>query len=146
MTMKRIPSMKSVMTPFPHSVELDAPVRLARNFMRKYQIRHLPVVDKKKLAGVVTDRDIKLILGPDFDCPPESELTVRDVYIADPYIVHLNEPLDHVLLTMAEEHIGSVLVTKNGKLAGLFTTTDACRYFGEFLREKFPPRGDDEAA
>jgi CBS domain-containing protein len=87
-----------------------------------------------------------LILGPDFDLPPESELTVRDVYIADPYIVDLNEPLDHVLLTMAQKHIGSVLVTKNGKLAGLFTTTDACRCFGEFLREKFSPRGDDEAA
>ena len=144
---KRMPRVKSVMTPFPHSVELDAPVGACRDFMMEHQIRHLPVTDNKKLIGVVTDRDIKLFLGPDFDYPKESELTVRDVYIAEAYIVDLNEVLDTVLLTMAQKHLGSALVTRKGKLVGIFTVTDACRSFGEFLRDQFPSdNGDDIVA
>ena len=44
------------------------------------------------------------------------------------------------------EHIGSALVVKGGKLAGIFTMTDACRSFGEFLRSIFPDTGKDSAA
>ena len=47
---------------------------------------------------------------------------------------------------MNDRHIGSVLVTCKGKLAGLFTVTDACRHFGEYLRQQFAPGGGDEAA
>ena len=144
--MKRIPQIKTVMTPFPHSVELDAPLNQVREFMREHEIRHLPVTENHELVGVVTDRDIKLMLGPDFAYPPEKELSVRDVYISDPYVVDLHEPLDNVLLNMARRHIGSVLVTRKGKLAGVFTVTDACQSFAEFLREHFLPGGGDEAA
>lgn len=44
-------------------------------------------------------------------------------------------PLDEVVLHMADEHIGSVLITENNQLAGIFTATDACRYLGECLRD-----------
>jgi hypothetical protein len=36
---------------------------------------------------------------------------------------------------MAERHIGSALVTKHGKLVGMFTSTDACRALVQVLRE-----------
>ena len=121
------------MTPFPHSVDINAPVAEAREFMRKHAVRHLPVTKAGALAGIVTDRDIKLMLGPDFAYPDESELCVGDVYDDDAYSVDVSCPLDEVLLTMVERHIGSVLVTKHGKLAGIFTNVDACRSFGEYL-------------
>ena len=61
-------------------------------------------------------------------------------------MVDLNEPLETVLLTMAERHIGSALVTRQGRLAGVFTAVDACRTFGEYIRENFPrPDGDESA-
>ena len=69
---------------------------------------------------------------------------VADIYIADPYVVDLETPLDEVLLEMAARHVGSVLVTRHGKLAGVFTVTDACRVFGEDLRERFPPLPDGD--
>ena len=144
--MKRVPRVKSVMTRFPHSVDVDAPLHLVKEFMIEHQIRHIPVTENKQLVGVVTDRDIKLFLGPDFDYPRESEVTVRDIYVSDPYVVDLSEPLDNVLLTMAEKHVGSALVTRKGKLAGVFTVTDACRWFGEFLREELGSTNGDEAA
>ena len=144
--MKHVPPIKSVMTPFPYSIDIDAPITEARMFMQRQNIRHLPVISAGKLAGVVSDRDIKLYLGPDLDYPSAGETRVRDVYLANPYVVDLNEALDNVLAAMAERHIGSVLVTRDGKLAGLFTATDACRTFAEYLHQQFRPAGGDEAA
>ena len=132
--MPHMPSIKSVMTPFPYSIDIDAPINEARAFMLKQNIRHLPVISRGKLAGVLTDRDIKLYLGPDLDYPKAENTRVRDVYLAEPYIVDLNERLDNVLAAMAAKHIGSVLVTRDGRLAGLFTVTDACRAFREIGR------------
>ncbi len=55
-------------------------------------------------------------------------------------------PRENVLVTMADRHIGSAIVTRRGKLAGVFTTLDACRAFGRYLQENFPhPQGDDAA-
>ena len=144
--MMHVPPIKTVMTPFPYSIDIDAPINKARAFMHKQNIRHLPVISGGKLAGVVSDRDIKLYLGPDLDYPEADTTRVRDVYLANPYVVDLNESLDIVLLAMAERHIGSVLVTRDGKLAGLFTATDACRTFAQYLRKRFHPAGGDEAA
>lgn len=112
MNNQRKPLLKSVMTSCPHAIELEASLSIARQFMREHRIRHLPVIQNTKLVGIVTDRDIKLILGPDFAYPRERELRVNDVFIHDPYVVDINEPLDHVLLTLADRHIGSALVTK----------------------------------
>ena len=144
--MKHIPAIKTVMTAFPYSVDINAPIEEAQLFMRKHKIRHLPVTENQKLAGVLSDRDIKLYLGPDFDYPEESEVKVSDVYLDNPYIVDLNERLDKVLKKMAEKHIGSVLVTRNDKLAGVFTSTDACKGFAEYLDQQFGLSGGDEAA
>lgn len=144
--MKHLPLIKSVMTPFPYAIDIDAPIEEARAFMQRQNIRHLPVISGGKLVGVVSDRDIKLYLGPDLDYPEASETKVRDVYLDKPYVVDLNESLDNVLTVMAEKHIGSALVTRDGKLAGLFTATDACRSFAEHLRKQFRPSGGDEAA
>lgn len=144
--MKHIPSIKAVMTPFPYSVDVNAPIEKAREFMQQRQIRHLPVTDGQNLVGVLTDRDIKLYLGPDFDYPNQKEATVKDVYMDKPYIVDLNERLDKVLKSMADKHIGSVLVTRHGKLAGVFTSTDACQSFADYLIDNFKPPGGNEAA
>jgi acetoin utilization protein AcuB len=144
--MKRMPVIKSVMTPFPHSVDVDAPIAEAQAFMREHRIRHLPVTEKHNLVGILTDRDIKLYLGPELAYPKAGETRVRDVYLDHPYIVDLNERLDVVLQNMADRHIGSVLVTRNGRLAGVFTVTDVCRSFAQHLRDPFRPVDGDTAA
>ncbi len=143
--MTRIPSVKSVMTPFPYSVAPDATVREARELMRDHGIRHLPVVEDHALVGIVTDRDIKLMLGPDFDYPDQNEIVVSDIALDDPYVVDLEVPLDTVLAEMASRHVGSALVTRGERLAGVFTATDACRCFAEHLRKSRPGGGDAAA-
>ncbi len=144
--MKRMPTVKTVMTAFPYSVAIGAPVNEAVEFMRKKNIRHLPVTDDGELAGVISDRDIKLVLGPDFAYPDPKSLTVGEAMLREAYVVDLNERLDTVLSHMAEHHVGSAVVTRNGKLAGMFTSSDACREFAAFLRDQLRRAGGDDAA
>ncbi|MGH0029384.1 MAG: CBS domain-containing protein [Myxococcota bacterium] len=145
--MKKIPTIQTVMTPFPWSVDSDAPLRLARRRMQEHEIRHLPVSHDGRLVGVLTDRDLKRALDPSLGMPPKDELFVEDVMVRDAYVVPTTTALDRVLQEMAEQHIGCALVTREGKLAGIFTTTDACAEFAEHLRRDHgADPGDDDVA
>ena len=139
--MKRIPAIKVFMTPFPYSIAADAPLQEAQAFIHAKKIRHLPITDDGQLIGMLTDRDIKLVLGPDFAYPQPGDLTVREVMLPNAYAVDLNERSDTVLAHMAQHHLGSAMVTRKGALAGIFTVTDACRAFAELLREPYLPAG-----
>lgn len=136
--MKSTPQIVGFMTPFPYSIDIDAPLSEARAFMRHRRIRHLPVTAQRTIVGLVTDRDIKLVLGPDFGYPPEKELKVRDVCVEDPYIVPASTPVAVVAHTMAKRHIGSAIITKKDALVGIFTSTDACRALAQLLKPGTP--------
>lgn len=114
--------------------------------MVRHGVRHLPVKDEGRLVGVLTDRDLKRAIDPDLGLPPKDELFVRDVAVLDAYTVDTSEPLDHVLEEMINRHMGSVLVTSHGRLAGIFTMTDACRILCTHLRALVPPRPGHDAA
>ncbi|MGB5305541.1 MAG: CBS domain-containing protein [Gammaproteobacteria bacterium] len=143
--MTRPPNLKTAMTPFPYSVGLDASLEEARQLMQEHRVRHLPVTEAHTVVGLVTDRDIRMAQSSSKPANAGA-LKVSDLYISDPYIVSLDEPIDNVLLVMAERHIGSAIITKAGRLAGMFTAVDACRCFGEYLRANFPRPGSDNAA
>jgi signal-transduction protein with cAMP-binding, CBS, and nucleotidyltransferase domain len=140
----RIPAIKSMMTAFPYAVDAGAPLEEARELMREHGIRHLPVTRAGELVGVVSDRDLSRAEG-ETKGRRRGEVRVWDVCARQVYVVDLEEPLDNVLLHMARQRIGSTVVAKDGKVAGIFTTTDACRAFAEFLRREQPPDGDAAA-
>jgi CBS domain-containing protein len=144
--LKQIPPIKAVMTPFPHCVEIDSPVAEAREMMQEHGIHHLPVVERDRVVGVVSDRDIRLATGPALAPAVDRELLVRDVVGRGAYIVELTEPLDVVVLHMARQRIDSALVVKSGRAVGIFTMTDACRSLGILLRSLFPRDHGDDAA
>jgi len=134
---KHVPFIKSVMTAFPYFIEVNAGLHAATKMMERHGIRHLPVKDGDELIGVVSDRDVKRA---------KDERHVGDIVVRETYIVDLNERLDSVLLHLAKRHIGCALIVKEGRLAGIFTTTDACRVFGEYLRSLFPTEPGDDVA
>ena len=142
--MKHIPFIKSVMTPFPYSIGIDAPISQARSMMDEHDIHHLPVIEGDKLVSVISDREVALALDPAL-APNAKSLCVRDLCSRQAYVVELMEPLDRVLLHMARNHLDSAIVVKDDKLAGIFTITDACRCFGQMLRSLFPSGRDDAA-
>ena len=142
--MKRNPQIVAYMTPFPYSIDIEAPLAEAHQLMREHHFRHLPVTRGDKIVGVLTDRDINLILGPDFASPSERDLQVRHAYIDRPCVVPASTPVATVARVMADNHIGSAIVTKNDKLVGIFTVTDACRALAEVLTGH-PGETDDAA-
>jgi acetoin utilization protein AcuB len=126
--------LEDVMTASPWFCHADDTLAHAVAVMEQQAIRHLPVTEDGALVGVVSQRDAALVLS---SAAPgrRAELLVRDALARDPYVVDVGAPLDEVLLAMAERHIGSALVTRGGRLAGILTATDACRAFGETLRQ-----------
>jgi acetoin utilization protein AcuB len=58
---------------------------------------------------------------------------VCDAYVENPCIVPASTPVAKVARVMADNRIGSAIVTKHGKLVGIFTVTDACRALAEIL-------------
>lgn len=115
--------------------------------MADHQVRHLPVTRPDgAIVGIVSERDINLTLslvGKQGDDQPN----VAAAYTANPFCVDLNEDIRTVLKEVEQRKIGSALVTKNGKLAGIFTTVDACRGMRSLLDELYgdPPTDLDAA-
>ena len=140
--MKRVPLIKFIMTPFPYSVDMEDTVDAASEMMAQHGIRHLPVTDRGKPVGVVSDRDVRRAQS---EQPPEGGGRVRDIADLDAYIVELTVPLDSVVNEMARRHIATGLVVRDGRLVGIFTSTDVFTYLGKLLATLYP-RGSDDVA
>ncbi len=138
-------SILNMMTPFPYSIDIEKPITEARVMMRRHKIRHLPVTGNNGLIGLISDHDIKLMLGPEFGYPKELDLSVADVYVENPYVVDIGHPAPDVLRTLVERHIGSAIITKREKLAGILTTRDVCNALAQFLESTQRPDSDNIA-
>ena len=128
---KAIPMIQKYMSTTPHSIGADQRLDSAMELMKKYSIRHLPVLKAGGLIGILSDRDIKLALGIRGVDPTKTavdEIATDEVYITQPDI-----PLNEVVSQMAEKRIGSAVVVQNHKLVGIFTSTDAMRVLGEIF-------------
>ena len=141
--MLRRPSLKQAMTPFPYSVDMDSSLEIARATMQDHGIGHLPVKKGDELIGVLSDRDLLRVEGDDGS--GANGMHVRDILLGEPLAVDIGMPLDRVVGTMAKRRIDCAVVLKEGRLAGIFTTIDACRVFSELLQDLGPAQGDDAA-
>lgn len=134
---KPLPQLKTAMTPFPYSIDIEADISDARAVLAEHDFHHLPVTEAGHLVGMLTAG--KLAAG--------GASRLRDLCTSEPYIVAIDERLAEVLNTMARLRVDAAIVVKHGKLAGVFTAADACRVFAELLDVLEPPPGDgDEAA
>jgi acetoin utilization protein AcuB len=112
-------------------------------FLLHYEkIRHLPVVEKHKVVGIVTDRDLYKALGPKSRSKgvraADGEKTLNVIPRKVSNIMHRavvtigpNEDAGKAALLMAEKKIGAIPVTSKGKLDGIITATDILLAFAE---------------
>lgn len=114
------------MTPFPHSIRIDDTLLVAQSVMEEHGVRHLPVKhENEELAGIISQQDILLALSISSKTIASEDLRVSAVYTPSPYTADVNADIREVLTYMIEAHIGSALITRHGKLAGIFTFVDA---------------------
>src|SRR5262245_62008507 len=65
---------RDLMTPAPLSVSPSTPVNEAQGLMQQHRIQHLPVLENGRLVGLVSDRDIALVLPS-----PATSLSVHEI-------------------------------------------------------------------
>jgi acetoin utilization protein AcuB len=119
------------MSPAPHPVGVEQNLAVAARFMRKHQVRHLPVLHGGEIVGALSARDVALLEAA--ESQPLESLKVEDAMSDDPYVVTPDTPLVEVLRTMAQRHLGSVLVAEGRGVQGIFTATDAVKMLAERL-------------
>lgn len=133
------PLVRDAMTAFPHFVSSSDSVEVVEQLMNEHGIRHVPVQDDGKVVGIVSERDLRRLVNQALPKVNKQRIRVRAILLADPYVVEVDAPLARVVSEMAERHIGSAIVVKQGDLTGILSVTDVCRVLGELLDRMFPP-------
>jgi CBS domain-containing protein len=109
--------------------------------MNTNRIRQLPVVQGKRLVGIVTDRDIRSFLsGSLLETPGARERAlssaVREIMTTEPITVSPDDDLQEAVEIMIEEKIGGIPVVDEPEgLVGIVTYVDILRCFLNRLQE-----------
>jgi len=125
---------KDIMTKNPITAESDTLVLEAQKLMREHSIRRLPIVDKGKLTGIVTQHDL-LAAAPSPATSLSiyelnyllSKMKVKEIMKKNPVTVGPDTPFEEALRIGQERKIGSFPVVENGKLVGITTESDIVR-------------------
>lgn len=128
-------TVESVMTAYPYSIEAGSHLNSAKAMLTQFNIRHLPVKRDGEIVGVVTERDISRVEDLGVDTSIGSDALVQEVCNMGVYTVTPDAELISVLRHMADNHVDAALVTKDDKLIGIFTLTDACRRYADCLTQ-----------
>lgn len=133
------------MTALPNGIGEDQSIASAEARMRRLKLRHLPVFEEGKLAGVVSDRDIAMIAGvTQLDLQRTS---VGEIMQTDLFTVASSAPLYEVARELSTRKIGSAIVMERGEVVGIVTATDLLRalsdllLFGDISREDYESPG-----
>jgi CBS domain-containing protein len=138
--MKKNETVAAIMTEEVMTVQVKDDLQTARNLMVKNKIRHVPVLQGKKLVGIISRTDIdRLSFSTLFTDEGEDEgdeaavdmLTIAQVMTHKPRVVTRAATIREVaqILTQEEFHALPVVDEKDpGKLAGIVTTTDVIRH------------------
>ena len=110
----------------------------AAKLLKEHDIRRLPVVDeKKRLVGIISDRDVRAA-SPSRATTLEmyelmyllSEIKVRDVMTASPISISPEQTVERVALLMEEKSIGGLpVVDENNTVVGIITDHDIFKVF-----------------
>jgi acetoin utilization protein AcuB len=107
-------------------------------FLYNYEnFRHLPVLEKNKVIGIITDRDLKKILGPKkrFVENPDGTIVelstrrVKNIMRRNVTTIEPEQRAADAAAIMAKKKIGALPVVHKNKLVGIITATDILKAF-----------------
>lgn len=126
---------KAFTTPDPIMVSLDTALDEITMLMEGSGVRHLPVVGEGKIAGIISDRDLRFYAG--LSDAEKYQVNAEEIMSPNPLTVTANTPLEEVAALMAKKKVGSVIVVDgdNNQLFGIFTATDALNALVEIIRK-----------
>jgi CBS domain-containing protein len=125
-----------LMTPCPVSVSPHQSLSEAHAMMRSLGIRHLPVVEERRLVGVLSEGDLRLFSSR--HKVDQSRTQVEEAMSQRPYAVGPDEPVAAVLASMLERHFGSAVIVDRGRVVGIFTSVDAMTCLRRLVTDSDP--------
>ncbi|MFQ5840155.1 MAG: CBS domain-containing protein [Candidatus Methylomirabilales bacterium] len=118
----------------PVTVSPRETLRTAWRVIRERRIRHLPVVERGRLVGIVTDRDIRQALpsravGLELHEIPHLTEKVRIWEVMTRVVVTVSPEalIEEVARLLLEYRIGGLPVVKGERLVGIITKADLLR-------------------
>jgi len=112
-------------------------------FLIHYEkVRHLPVIEKGKVIGIVSDRDLYKALGPKSNSNAVASEGNTELHVLPKKVTHImhrgvitvktDTYASKAALLMVDNKIGALpVVDKNNKLVGILSATDILRVFAK---------------
>lgn len=128
------------MTPAPVAVAPGNTLAHALRLTREHRIRHLPVVEGEELAGILSDRDIRLAMPSPLtvadaeraaflEGTPVERVMTREVITAGPL-----DTLEDAAEQLCRHRVGALpVVDAHGRLVGMLSETDVLHAFAAVL-------------
>ena len=107
------------------NISPDKRVGQALKLMQKYQIRHIPVMEKNRMVGWITSRDLREVLLASM----LEEIKVGDVMVQAPISVTPNTDVEEAARLIHEHKIGGMPVVEGDRLMGVITMQDLISAF-----------------
>jgi len=124
---------REIMTPNPEYVRPSDPVMKAAQLMKSEDVGPIPIVDDKdgkRLAGIVTDRDLAIKVVAEARDPRTT--LVKDVMTDDVVTCKENEDVNQALKLMQENQVRRIpVVDQSDHLLGIIAQADVATRLGQ---------------
>lgn len=130
---------RDIMTPNPVTTSPQIRLFAALKLMNDRRFRRLPVVDGRKLVGIITKSDIYAALGPveqwgAYEGGEEPE--VEEYMTPKPLTVASKDTIETAALLMHDNRLSGLPVVDGAKLVGIVTETDVFKTLLEIMGVK----------
>jgi acetoin utilization protein AcuB len=113
----------NLMTPNPIVINSDDTLANAKAVMDRGGFRRLPVVEKEKLVGILTERDVREHTGY-LGATRVNAAMRTELITVTPY-----DTVEEAARLMLGHKIGGLPIVDGGKLVGIITTSDLLKAF-----------------
>jgi acetoin utilization protein AcuB len=128
------------------TINPDDTVLDALHAMRENKLRRIPVVENKKLVGIITEKDIKTFSPSKASTLDIYEMhniladtLVKDVMTKNVITVSPDDPIEKAALILRDKRIGGLpVVNDKGELLGIITAIDVFDVFVEAMGMRIP--------
>jgi acetoin utilization protein AcuB len=132
--------------------ESDTLLDAAMVFVRS-SFRHLPVLQGKKVVGIITERDVKqfapsLLSGTtaeEYNAIMETTPISR-VMTKNPMTLRPDQPIFEAARMLHQRRVGCMPVVENGELVGIVTTTDLLGLLMKMMEDRGLGQAEPSAA
>ncbi len=132
-----------IMTRRVTAVHMDASIRLVKGIFEDSGYHHLPVVEGKRVVGLIHDRDVMGMISPYVGTPSETERDrdtmkkrAHQIMVRNPPCVRPETYIDAATALLLEYHLSALpVVNRHRILKGIVTWRDLLRFHLEHPRQ-----------